>query len=492
MPPTGSRTAHPRSRGENLPAWTSEKSPWGSSPLTRGKPPPIRAPPAKPWLIPAHAGKTRAAVAARVARWAHPRSRGENTVAASRSATALGSSPLTRGKHRRTSRARGGCGLIPAHAGKTLGQASGAHVARAHPRSRGENRQSLSSRRDQEGSSPLTRGKRRTFAPRQRGRGLIPAHAGKTPPRKPPWTSTWAHPRSRGENRAFAALETAILGSSPLTRGKHRRTSRARGGCGLIPAHAGKTGGEARLDADRGAHPRSRGENSTATTSKRTDAGSSPLTRGKHRPCAVYHFLPGLIPAHAGKTPSHEPCCTPPRAHPRSRGENAVMNHPAAAALGSSPLTRGKLERAAELFEVAGLIPAHAGKTPGLRSRTCPARAHPRSRGENLVGDGLAGGVEGSSPLTRGKRPPWSRRSFPWRLIPAHAGKTRCAPFRRPGRPAHPRSRGENGARESSHRPAPGSSPLTRGKQAHAPAAQGLAGLIPAHAGKTSRQPVAS
>ena len=49
----------------------------------------------------------------------------------------------------------------------------------------------------------------------------------------------------------------------------------------LIPAHAGKT----RLkDSDRhrrGAHPRSRGENTTARWQAAHTVGSSPLTRGK-------------------------------------------------------------------------------------------------------------------------------------------------------------------------------------------------------------------
>ena len=51
--------------------------------------------------------------------------------------------------------------------------------------------------------------------------------------------------------------------------------------------------------------------------------------------------------------------------------------------MGSSPLTRGKLPRGGDLIEHWRLIPAHAGKTssPGVWSR--PARAHPRSRGEN-------------------------------------------------------------------------------------------------------------
>ena len=70
-------------------------------------------------------------------------------------------------------------------------------------------------------------------------------------------------------------------GSSPLTRGKHA-AARLQVACeGLIPAHAGKTGHKTRPLQPIGAHPRSRGENSTAVSSAAVSRGSSPLTRGK-------------------------------------------------------------------------------------------------------------------------------------------------------------------------------------------------------------------
>ena len=70
---------------------------------------------------------------------------------------------------------------------------------------------------------------------------------------------------------------------------------------------------------------------------------------------------------------------------------------------GSSPLTRGKQHRVMLHEEVPGLIPAHAGKTgddPGAIPRV---RAHPRSRGENETATGVSTHCAGSSPLTRGK-----------------------------------------------------------------------------------------
>ena len=70
-------------------------------------------------------------------------------------------------------------------------------------------------------------------------------------------------------------------------------------------------------------------------------------------------------------------------AHPRSRGENLTVSKAANALTGSSPLTRGKLEPGFAAGVVAGLIPAHAGKTVlGAITGTING-AHPRSRGEN-------------------------------------------------------------------------------------------------------------
>ena len=91
---------------------------------------------------------------------------------------------------------------------------------------------------------------------------------------------------------------------------------------------------------------------------------------------------------------------------------------------GSSPLTRGKQVGAGFRRLRGRLIPAHAGKTPTRAATRLRARAHPRSRGENLEGlAGLLSGL-GSSPLTRGKRCPMLRLLARVGLIPAHAGKT--------------------------------------------------------------------
>ena len=112
---------------------------------------------------------------------AHPRSRGENEVDSLLGVQPYGSSPLTRGKLRSAATARMSAGLIPAHAGKTLNDASSELSPAAHPRSRGENKLAPLNADLPLGSSPLTRGKRHTERQHTLRVGLIPAHAGKTP-----------------------------------------------------------------------------------------------------------------------------------------------------------------------------------------------------------------------------------------------------------------------------------------------------------------------
>ena len=212
----------------------------------------------------------------------------------------------------------------------------------------------------------------------------------------------------------------------------------------LIPAHAGKTVFLRSQEGNRRAHPRSRGENDGPRYEGRARRGSSPLTRGKH--CGVFDLIPRgrLIPAHAGKTNPSHPEASTKRAHPRSRGENQRRSHAPAQRRGSSPLTRGKRCSRGRCRRLHRLIPAHAGKTKRSPRPTPQTRAHPRSRGENLIGGCLIAPGQGSSPLTRGKR--WwlcLEGRLPG-LIPAHAGKTLSQPLRALRRTAHPRSRGEN------------------------------------------------
>ena len=234
------------------------------------------------------------------------------------------------------------------------------------------------------GSSPLTRGKRRQPRWAVGACGLIPAHAGKTSIRRCINVCKGAHPRSRGENSVKHTRLLSFKGSSPLTRGKPRTVRASRPRRGLIPAHAGKTSMRMASRGRSGAHPRSRGENFGPISGRGDEPGSSPLTRGKPWSEDVLPLRYGLIPAHAGKTAASGRSRPAYGAHPRSRGENATTTVGMRRAGGSSPLTRGKHNLTIAIVVKAGLIPAHAGKTLARPRRLCAFRAHPRSRGENI------------------------------------------------------------------------------------------------------------
>mgnify|MGYP000937591733 CR=1 FL=1 len=255
---------------------------------------------------------------------------------------ARGSSPLTRGKLRGKVRILIRARLIPAHAGKTCHLARKRTAIPAHPRSRGENVQPATTEQIGAGSSPLTRGKRAVGPQLPAHRGLIPAHAGKTRQRACHPRGTGAHPRSRGENLAFRGLSEFWDGSSPLTRGKRPFQCRRKPFFRLIPAHAGKTTMSPPLVTQHPAHPRSRGENENPPLDSANPHGSSPLTRGKLRVVRGRLRRRGLIPAHAGKTSRRTYPSPRRRAHPRSRGENIIAMMVSRRPLGSSPLTRGK------------------------------------------------------------------------------------------------------------------------------------------------------
>ena len=194
---------------------------------------------------------------------------------------------------------------------------------------------------------------------------------------------------------------------------------------GLIPAHAGKTPSHPARSGGAWAHPRSRGENQALDPDVLREVGSSPLTRGKPTVWAWVGLGWRLIPAHAGKTRRRGRSRRARWAHPRSRGENSPFSHIVFGVLGSSPLTRGKLRCQATTPGAVGLIPAHAGKTNCRVGCVSHFAAHPRSRGENRPAHTNLGPNLGSSPLTRGKHNFARACVIRERLIPAHAGKTR-------------------------------------------------------------------
>ena len=153
----------------------------------------------------------------------------------------MGSPPLTRGPQIHDFAFYHWLRITPAHAGTTLPPCNPLRLAEDHPRSRGDHRSGHSLRSIKYGSPPLTRG-----PPISRLRGLCisritPAHAGTTPSLRPPWTTRWDHPRSRGDHYSCQPSYRDRLGSPPLTRGPHPVALSLAQRKRITPAHAGTT-----------------------------------------------------------------------------------------------------------------------------------------------------------------------------------------------------------------------------------------------------------
>ena len=150
-----------------------------------------------------------------------------------------------------------------------------------------------------------------------------------------------AHPRSRGADFHASIRARYASGSSPLARGGLHRPRRLFRGRGLIPARAGRTSSSATLTCSTGAHPRSRGADQRFLGRTDSEAGSSPLARGGQEPAPVGGSPPGLIPARAGRTDQTGRRAWGRRAHPRSRGADRRLTERIRLTAGSSPLARG-------------------------------------------------------------------------------------------------------------------------------------------------------
>ena len=275
---------------------------------------------------------------------------------------------------------------------------------------------------------------------------LIPTHAGSTSFHRPITKPSKAHPHSRGEHYQAGGAYAQEAGSSPLTRGAPAAAHAARAASGLIPTHAGSTlVGIHERDAAP-AHPHSRGEHGSSMRDELRQGGSSPLTRGALLPARRPRHESRLIPTHAGSTTGNESRGANFRAHPHSRGEHSWEIGSKPMDIGSSPLTRG--------------APNASGKTRISR---------------------------GSSPLTRGARRVEIIEGNLTRLIPTHAGSTPVAGGGSYSGSAHPHSRGEHVWNTFSSTVSIGSSPLTRGALSDSRDLVTMPGLIPTHAGSTSR-----
>ena len=460
---------HPRSRGEYRSPGTTYDPTTGSSPLSRGILGEYGLMTQIQGIIPALAGNTRIMATPYPNVTDHPRSRGEYSRIPSAVLFAPGSSPLSRG----IQISRMDCslrpGIIPALAGNTRG------VPPHRPRCAG--------------SSPLSRGIHGDqYASGLMGR-IIPALAGNTPAQEHMLYSTWDHPRSRGEYGREKIFFPPGSGSSPLSRGIRRSSPRHPRSQRIIPALAGNTGIIRTNLQPMGDHPRSRGEYALQETSYPTPGGSSPLSRGILFSVEILESTERIIPALAGNTQPPPGWSGRQSDHPRSRGEYVSRSHATTSAAGSSPLSRGIRLSSVLLQRLGRIIPALAGNTKSRRRMKTHGADHPRSRGEYHSHGRLPDTVCGSSPLSRGIPMILSCVTSCSGIIPALAGNT-LAPSVFGGLVGdHPRSRGEYRFTSSRSEDPPGSSPLSRGILQGLTREPKTSGIIPALAGNTCLDP---
>ena len=335
--------------------------------------------------IPACAGKPPSRVVRALSRRVHPRVCGETRENLVAYLGEQGPSPRVRGNLRAEVDKTLSEGSIPACAGKPSRRDRRGPTSRVHPRVCGETQAHAGGRNRHQGPSPRVRGNR-SFRPRPlRRTGSIPACAGKPATARSAASTFGVHPRVCGETVPSTIASSVSQGPSPRVRGN--RVARQDG--------AGQPG----------VHPRVCGETSVSKNVNHRCAGPSPRVRGNRDPRAVARSGRGSIPACAGKPSTNGRSSGASRVHPRVCGETLNSSAAANAHWGPSPRVRGNPFRRGLDREIAGSIPACAGKPMRVTNWKHFPRVHPRVCGETNILAGFTPVTQGPSPRVRGNRP---------------------------------------------------------------------------------------
>ena len=479
-----SRPVHPRRRGEAIGCAGPGCCAGGPSPQARGSQMGDGGVDRLEGSIPAGAGKPSACRAPCSRRRVHPRRRGEAPSAPTWGGYDAGPSPQARGSRLTDPKVVVLAGSIPAGAGKPLDGLARPVEAAVHPRRRGEAGEAEAEVWRVEGPSPQARGSRRGRGRGVARRGSIPAGAGK--PRAPlrAIAHLTVHPRRRGEAVDSTRVGRDGVGPSPQARGSRAPVPHDARGRGSIPAGAGKPALRPRASPTSAVHPRRRGEAAVGHVDLLSELGPSPQARGSRpqRPRPVQ--TRGSIPAGAGKPSRPGGRRRSARVHPRRRGEAIAQATGAQGASGPSPQARGSHRHAPHAPAHPRSIPAGAGKPPAGHSQHAPDGVHPRRRGEASPVRPSSDEENGPSPQARGSHRPAHRGRGGRGSIPAGAGKPRGQVRRRSRSTVHPRRRGEALSEANRSRTQAGPSPQARGSPDMVAAAWRRRRSIPAGAGK--------
>ena len=275
------------------------------------------------------------------------------------------------------------------------------------------------------GSSPRTRGTRRGRGGVARVRRFIPAYTGNSARRRSSAGPGPVHPRVHGELATASVPTSAPAGSSPRTRGTPRRCRHDHLPVRFIPAYTGNSRSATRQPRGPTVHPRVHGELLIRVALVMLSVGSSPRTRGTLDRAVIPRHCRRFIPAYTGNSASPPGRCRLPSVHPRVHGELGPVDLRNWACCGSSPRTRGTLLLPEEMIDLCRFIPAYTGNSTRRPRSRPPGSVHPRVHGELWSPLVNRPSALGSSPRTRGTPTTAHRGRGQRRFIPAYTGNSR-------------------------------------------------------------------
>ena len=228
---------------------------------------------------------------------------------------------------------------------------------------RGEDYRSTEDEPPTAGSPPHARGRQLSYNPSGIEDRITPACAGKTTQRNRRMDGGRDHPRMRGED-------------GPARSSRERRPW-------ITPACAGKTAASGCGRVFVWDHPRMRGEDFPSPSIAVFAEGSPPHARGRRL--------------------SRSRQSRKNRDHPRMRGEDRNATTPTYRKYGSPPHARGRPKIRRNKRDKGRITPACAGKTVRPRSDGFCYKDHPRMRGEDSADRLPRGRIQGSPPHARGR-----------------------------------------------------------------------------------------
>ena len=212
-------------------------------------------------------------------------------------------------------------GIIPARAGSRRCRTPCGHATRDHPRACGEQADVFFGQPEERGSSPRVRGADGDIWVSDYSDGIIPARAGSRSLCTRENNQHRDHPRACGEQPRRSPTSPTPAGSSPRVRGAGGNADAQNMPRGIIPARAGSSRPRRRARTCGRDHPRACGEQSSHSHLMLSPVGSSPRVRGAVSPIGILWQLDGIIPARAGSREHGPHTMRLKRDHPRACGE---------------------------------------------------------------------------------------------------------------------------------------------------------------------------